>query len=102
MIAIVKLNNANSINTSNSLMVVLLYTDSSALRRASNDKRCSSCIEHDDTYEEVCSICGCFGGLIINISYRIPGMKDVRKLRNHYPECGERVLNLYLECNFRE
>jgi hypothetical protein len=29
-------------------------------------------------------------------------MKDVRKLRNHYPEYGERVLNLYLECNFRE
>jgi hypothetical protein len=36
------LKNANSTNTSDSLMVVLLCTDSSVLRRASNDKKCSS------------------------------------------------------------
>jgi hypothetical protein len=59
-------------------------------------------IEHDDTYEEVCSICGCFGGLITIISKDIPGMKDVRKLRNHYPVDAERLLNIYLKCNFRE
>ena len=66
------------------------------------DETKNRCIEHDDTYEEICSICGCFGGLITIISKDIPGMKDIRKLRNHYPEYGERVLNIYLECNFRE